>query len=98
MDLGNIKTNRELKLCIDYVKTSSHNGGVIIFEDIDCMTDIVKSRSNNAKYNLVPVSETEYTAVLPEENSQPNSNNEPTITKTANAQNDALSLSFLLNM
>ena len=46
LDLGKIKTNNELKLCIDYVKTNSQRGGIIIFEDIDCSTDIVKCRSN----------------------------------------------------
>lgn len=45
-DLGKIKTNNELKLCIDYIKTNSSNDGLIIMEDIDCMTHIVKSRSN----------------------------------------------------
>ena len=46
LDLGKIKTNQELKLCLDYVKTNSQKGGIIIFEDIDCMTDIVKCRAS----------------------------------------------------
>ena len=45
LDLGRIKTNHELKLCIDYVKTNSQKGGIIIFEDIDIMSDIVKCRT-----------------------------------------------------
>jgi hypothetical protein len=44
LDLGQIKTNLELKLCVDYIRTNSSNGGVIIFEDIDCMNEIVHKR------------------------------------------------------
>ncbi len=47
LDLGKIKTNNELKICVDYVKINSQNGGVIIFEDIDCMTDIVYQRADH---------------------------------------------------
>jgi len=47
LDLGQIKTNHELKLCVDYIRTNSSNGGVIIFEDIDCMTNIVHQRSDH---------------------------------------------------
>lgn len=45
LDLGKIKTNNELKLCMDYVKTTSKKGGVIIFEDIDCMNPIFLARN-----------------------------------------------------
>ena len=44
LDLGKIKTNHELKLCVDHIRHNSQKGGIIIFEDIDCMTDIVKTR------------------------------------------------------
>ncbi len=44
LDLGQIKTNHELKLCIDHINVNSQRGGIIIFEDIDCMTDIVLKR------------------------------------------------------
>lgn len=47
LDLGQIKTNEELKLCIDHVGSTSQKGGVIIFEDIDCMTDVVKRRTGD---------------------------------------------------
>lgn len=46
IDLGQLKTNKELRLCIDHIKTSSKNGGVIIFEDIDASTKVVLSREN----------------------------------------------------
>jgi hypothetical protein len=75
LDLGKIKTNHELKLCVDYVKTNSQKGGIIIFEDVDCMTDIVKRRSNDSE---TPTRET--------------------VSKNMDLQNDALSLSFLLNV
>ena len=78
LDLGKIKTNNELQLCVEYVKTSSQCGGVIVFEDVDCMTDIVKKRIRdntdqiNNEFELVP--------------------------KKITGENDALSLSFLLNI
>ena len=51
LDLGKIKTNHELKLCVDFIKTNSQKGGIIIFEDIDCMTNVVKNRESE---NLEP--------------------------------------------
>lgn len=72
MDLGKIKTNNELKLCIDSIK-SNNNGAIIIFEDIDCMTRIVEKRTGSSNLN-------------------------DSIMENMNTQNDALSLSFLLNI
>lgn len=45
LDLGKLRTNNELKLCVDYVKINSQRGGIIIFEDIDASCAIVKKRS-----------------------------------------------------
>ena len=47
LDLGQIRTNEELKLLIDYIKSKSQHGGVIIFEDIDCMSEIVLQRKES---------------------------------------------------
>ena len=47
IDLSQIKTNTDLKLCMEYISKQSKQGGVVIFEDIDCMTDIVKKRNDN---------------------------------------------------
>jgi hypothetical protein len=82
MDLAHIKTNHELKLCVDHVSINSQNGGIIIFEDIDCMSEIVKCRNYNNFNSIV------------EEISQESTS----ITKNMNTENDALSLSFLLNI
>ncbi len=49
LDLGKIKTNTELKLCVDYIKVNSQKGGVVIFEDIDCMSNIVKRRTGDTE-------------------------------------------------
>lgn len=38
------KTNKTLKMCIDYIGTTSQNGAIIVFEDIDCSTDVVLKR------------------------------------------------------
>lgn len=57
IDLGQFKTNSELSLCIEYIKTSSQKGGIIIFEDIDCMTDIVKQRRESTD-NTQPINKT----------------------------------------
>lgn len=51
LDLGKIKTNEELKLCVDHVGSTSQKGGVIIFEDIDCMTNVVKKRTDDTVVN-----------------------------------------------
>ena len=48
LDLGKIKTNKELQLCIDSIR-NLRNGAIIVFEDIDCMTQIV-SRENNIQF------------------------------------------------
>jgi hypothetical protein len=48
IDLGGVKTNTDLKKLVDHVKLTSKNGGIIIFEDIDCMTDIVLARTDPA--------------------------------------------------
>jgi hypothetical protein len=47
VDLGKFKTNKEFMLCVNYVQTNTQNGGIIIFEDIDCMTPIVHKRGSN---------------------------------------------------
>jgi hypothetical protein len=62
LDLGQIRTNHELKLCVDHIRTNSANGGVIIFEDIDCMNDIVHRRPEgtvdlNKDTNLTKITE-----------------------------------------
>jgi ATP-dependent 26S proteasome regulatory subunit len=44
MDLNRIKKNEEIQQMIEYVNKSVNNGGIIVIEDIDAMTDIVKSR------------------------------------------------------
>lgn len=44
VDLKNINTNAELKQLFDYVIKECTGDNIIVFEDIDCMTDIVKPR------------------------------------------------------
>lgn len=44
VDLQNIKTNSELKQLFDYVIKECSGGNILVFEDIDCMTNIVKPR------------------------------------------------------
>lgn len=63
LDLGQIKTNLELKLCVDYIRTNSSNGGVIIFEDIDCMNEIVHKRP---EHSTEMTSETNITKITEE--------------------------------
>lgn len=53
LDLGRIKTNSELKMCIDHINTNSQNGGVIIFEDIDCMSNVVLKRTSDVQKEKV---------------------------------------------
>lgn len=107
LDLGKIKTNHEFKLCVDYVKTSSQKGGVIIFEDIDCMTDVVKSRAliieeqRIAALNQSNQSNQSIQSNQLNNLNQSNGSNETknvSLTKNMDSQNDSLSLSFLLNI
>lgn len=84
LDLGLIKTNTELKLCMDFIKGSSKNGGIVIFEDIDCMSDIVLQRFTADGKELITAS-TSLTQSIKTD-------------VKANDKADALSLSFLLNV
>ena len=84
LDLGLIKTNTELKLCMDFIKGSSKNGGIVIFEDIDCMSDIVLQRFSADGKELITAS-TSLTQTIKTD-------------VKANDKADALSLSFLLNV
>jgi SpoVK/Ycf46/Vps4 family AAA+-type ATPase len=54
LDLGQIKNNEELKLCVEFLRTNSKSGGIVIFEDIDCMTPIVLKRNNFSVNETVP--------------------------------------------
>jgi AAA+ superfamily predicted ATPase len=51
VNLKNIRTNSELKSIFDHINDKC-NGGVIVFEDIDVMTDVVKKRSIITEINL----------------------------------------------
>ena len=62
IDLGKIRTNSELKLLLDHIKTNYQKGGIVIFEDIDCMTDIVFKREDSVsssslydEYHLIKI-------------------------------------------
>jgi hypothetical protein len=61
IDLKNVKTNEQLKELFDTVIKNSVNNGIIVFEDIDAMTDIVHKRETSS-----PTSNT--TSVLSETN------------------------------
>jgi AAA+ superfamily predicted ATPase len=45
VDLTNVETNEELQMIFDYVYTNCVSGGIVVMEDIDCMTDVVKKRA-----------------------------------------------------
>lgn len=44
--LNDVHTNRELSMLIEHVYEKTVEGGIIVFEDIDAMTDIVLSRDS----------------------------------------------------
>lgn len=58
MDLKGVKNNMELKMLFDYVDTHCENG-VIVFEDIDAMTDIVLNRDQNENNLIDTLKQTE---------------------------------------
>lgn len=45
VNLNTIETNDELQMVFDYVNKNCINGGIITFEDIDAMTDVIHKRS-----------------------------------------------------
>jgi hypothetical protein len=53
VNLNGVTKNSELKNIFDNVTLNCSNGGIIVFEDIDCMTDIVKSRKVSKESTLV---------------------------------------------
>jgi ATP-dependent 26S proteasome regulatory subunit len=46
LHLRSIKTNDELQMIFNYVLNET-SGGIIVFEDIDCMTDVVHARTTD---------------------------------------------------
>jgi ATPase family associated with various cellular activities (AAA) len=53
VDLSDVKKNCELKMIFDHVNKGSVKGGVMVFEDIDCMTDVVKPRKSRSEYEVL---------------------------------------------
>jgi len=49
MDLTNVKTNDDLKLLFNRVNKEKSNNGIIVIEDIDAMTDVVHTRTEETK-------------------------------------------------
>ena len=49
INLNGVTKNSELKQLFDYTINNDCNGGIIVFEDIDCQTDIVKKRTKCIK-------------------------------------------------
>ena len=59
IDLGCITKNSELKMIFDFIHNNCNNG-IIVFEDIDAMSHIVKNRNlDESKYNLSNLMKTE---------------------------------------
>lgn len=46
LDLKNVKTNNDLQMMIEYVNKNVQNGGIIVLEDIDAMTNVVLKRKD----------------------------------------------------
>jgi hypothetical protein len=46
LDLTNVKTNDDLKLLFNRVNKEKSTNGIIVIEDIDAMTDVVKARTS----------------------------------------------------
>jgi hypothetical protein len=51
VNMNCVKTNAHLKLLFDYVNKNCMEGGIIIMEDIDAMTNVVHARSLDAQTN-----------------------------------------------
>jgi ATP-dependent 26S proteasome regulatory subunit len=56
ISLKNI-SNEDLKMMFDFIHEKHTNSGIIIFEDFDAMTNVVKKREIETNYSLVGVTE-----------------------------------------
>ena len=52
LDLKNAVTNQDLQMMFEYVNKNVQNGGIIVIEDIDAMTDIVLKRESVAELRV----------------------------------------------
>lgn len=58
VNLNGVETNAELKMLFDEVIKTNSKGGIIVFEDIDVMTDIVKPRTDSRELERRTITET----------------------------------------
>ena len=49
LDLKDAVTNQDLQMMFEYVNKNVQNGGIIVIEDIDAMTDVVMKRESKAE-------------------------------------------------
>jgi ATP-dependent 26S proteasome regulatory subunit len=47
VSLNEVKYNRELSMLFEYIYEKNIDGGIIVFEDIDCMTNVILKRKSN---------------------------------------------------
>ena len=59
VNLRNVTKCSELRLIFEHVSKNCNNGGIIVFEDIDCQTDIVKKRTGVCQQSLHEIIENE---------------------------------------
>jgi hypothetical protein len=83
VDLSNITKNSELKLIFDHVIKGCKKGGILVFEDIDAMTDIVKPRQPDK-------SDEEYDHLTNDQTQN--------MSNVIKSKNDKLTLSYFLNL
>ena len=65
VDLRSVKTNGDLKMIFDHILTMNLNGGILVFEDIDCATKTVLQRDE-----FDEIGECNTTSVLAENDSE----------------------------
>jgi hypothetical protein len=49
VNLKEVETNGDIQMIYDYVSKNVSNGGIIVYEDVDCMSDIVLKRTEDVK-------------------------------------------------
>lgn len=86
VDLSNVQSNRDLKEIFDHIRNRA-NGGIVVFEDIDSMTSIVKPRE------LVNASATNYSCA-----SDTDTYAEDKLSDLVGQTDASLTLSYLLNL
>lgn len=94
-NLSNVETNKELQMLFDHVQLCSTGGGIIVFEDIDAMTNIVHRRAHVTSRDVQSGTSTPDTQISTWKDEKGRSKSEDGDVRD---ENRLLTLEYLLNL